>query len=227
MELKYLTRLLALSVGLTFAALVMIGARFYAVSGVDWQPTSISLGQSTESTFRVTEDDVYEVEIFLNAALPQDELIALVSAESERFSPALEWRIESNGDTVAKGSSAHNVYVSTGGRTTAGRVKRQLLGDPFFRDEGGAVRGIGAFRARPNQDYRLVVTLADDALPPTLAHLNPSLDVRLSRRFWARTTGGTLTTAYAGYISLGLGIAGIALYLLLRIIGSRSARDRG
>ena len=185
------------------------------------------LGNGVGTASMVAKDDaIYEVELAYPAPPSESARKALVAAQRDRAAGGLQWSVHNPRGRVAAGSDDDPLYVVRQHMNFSGRLKSIMLGSPFLpplsaipgwliSGPGDILVGIGQWRARSEQSYKMQATLEADAKPDPEARLR----MRAQRLSWQDQV---LRAGPRLYASLLLVVIATALWL-----GRRRLKPRG
>ena len=163
-------------------------------------PVSLSVGHIRTPDFRTSVAIPYDVDIAFDSGIPLDELNCLIGMNLKSVQPCtgqppvlnVNWKVVSDGQTVASGSS-----TETGG-----------AGYSYHK----AARHIGGFRAENGRTYRLDLDVLQDGT--RLVRANPRLEVE---PFLNSYEGRLLLAGLAFCLGILAAVVGVVLILISSI----------
>ena len=183
-----------------------LALKAHNASTYEWEPFTMNVpgndGESASATYLATSNQAHDVLLMVDSTMTESRLDAVLGYGADPGSLKLRWQIHEAGKPVALGSAEHPVYISTGGRSLIGRIRRWLMSVPFHRDGGSFARAVGRFR--PQAGTRYQVDVERDHLPGAIDDARPRLVFRLGREVWLRHTRGMETLGRAGLVLTGL-----------------------
>ena len=201
---------------------VALALKAHNTAAYQWEPFSIALplraGEISRAEFIADSDQTYDLLLMVDATLPESRLKALIGDLEPAEALDLRWQITLAEQRVAHGTAEARLYVSSGGRTTLGKLRRTLMSIPFHIDGGSYARAIGRIRSRAGQ--KLVISVERGDFPESLDSAHPRLVLRLAREVWLRHTRGMDTVAYAGFALFAIS-AMFGLLLLMKLMARR------
>lgn len=187
--------------------LAVIGTMLLATSAVHnarhvWKPLELPLpleaNERVTGTFMADVAAVHEIVLEVDSVLSEARMHDLLSGAEDYAGPDVRWDVSRDERLVAVGGSSDAVYLSTGGRTWPGRVRRWLLGIPFHAGGGSFARVVGRVPCDAGVTY--TVGAVHGGIASELATGNARVVVQLSREFWTRHSAGMAAVAAAGAV---------------------------
>lgn len=209
--------------GLFITLLLISGITLYvwAITGslsrqwivLDIPVTDLRNGVQT-ANLAARDDVIYEVELVYPAPPTKAARAAFVDAQRENAASDLMWSVHNPRGRVATGSNGDSLYIVRDHMNASGRLKSIMLASPFLpplssmpgwlaSGPGDILVGIGQWRARSGQSYRMEVALEADVQPDSKARLR----MRAQRLSWQDHVLRASPRLYAGLLLIVAALA--------------------
>ena len=231
------TRLLRLALLVCLAGLVMLFVSGWRMGQAQWHVTTIplNLGEANtlEQSVGLPRAGTYEMQVEITRSIPYGQVVENIEIVAAPSPIGLDWQVERDGQTIARGDARDYLYIDRGPHGIAGAMRRILLRVPEGQDDARwrsfgllghwtAARGIGRFRVDAPTDIQLSLSVTEPVAQ--LVPAEPRLVLRHERLEWDKHYRNVRPLGYTGVITLALGLALLAIALSSRLLSKRPAR---